>query len=88
MPKITSTKSQLSLIPSRVPKIMEVGRENRMQDVTGELRLATVCTKIIYFIVGLHSKTEVKAYLKKNGGTLLGLIEQAVHRFVSEEDDR
>ena len=79
-----SQKSQLSLMPARVPKIMEVGKDNRMQNTNGKLCLATVCTKIVYFVVGLHNP-DVKAYLKKNGGTLFDLIERGVQKVISEE---
>jgi len=81
---ITSKKSQLSLMPARVPKIMEVGKENRMQNIDGSLSLATVCTKIIYFVLGIHTNPDVKAYLEKNGGTLLDLIDRAVKQFISD----
>ena len=82
---ITSKKSLLSLMPARIPKIMEVGRENRMQNPNGSLSLATVCTKIIYYVLGIHTNPDVKAYLKKNGGTLFDLIDRGVHKIISEE---
>ena len=82
---IESKKSLLSLMPARVPKIMEVGRGNRMQNTNGKLCLATVCTKIIYFVLGIHANPDVKAYLQKNGGTLLDLIERGVQKVISEE---
>ena len=82
---IESKKTYLSLMPARVPKIMDVGRENRMHNTNGSLCLATVCTKIIYFVVGKHVDPDIRAYLQKNGGTLLDLIDRGVHKIISED---
>ena len=82
---IESKKTLLSLIPARVPKILDIGRDNRMHNVNGKLCLATVCTKIIYFVLGKSTDPDVKAYLQKNGGTLLDLIDRGVHKVISED---
>ena len=82
---ITSKKSLLSLMPARVPKILEIGRENHMQSVNGKLCLATVCTKIIYRVLRIHANPDVKAYLQNNGGTLFDLIDRGVHKIISDE---
>ena len=73
---ITSKKTLLSLIPARVPKIMDIGRDNRMHNVNGKLCLATVCTKIIYYVLGKYTDPDVRTYLQNNGGTPLGFDRQ------------
>ena len=80
-----SKKSQLSLMPARVPKIMEVGEDNRMHCDNGKLCLATVCTKIVYFVVGLHTNPDIQNHLDTYGGTLLDLVERGVQKVISED---
>lgn len=82
---IKSKPVKLSVLPSRIPKILEVGRTNKMQEVDGSLRLTTTCMKIIVFVLDLHADTEIQAYLRKNNGTLLDLIRRAVHRYISAD---
>ena len=82
---IKAKKTLLSLIPARVPKIMDIGRDNRMHNVNGKLCLATVCTKIIYYVLGKYTDPDVRTYLQNNGGTLLDLIDRGVHKVISED---
>ena len=82
---IESKKTLLSLIPNRVPKILDIGRENRMHSDNGSLCLATVCRKLVYYLVELHTNAEVRAYLQNNKGTLLDLIDRGVHKIISED---
>ena len=81
---IKSKNVKLSIIPARVSKLMQLGRENRLHNVNGSLKLATICAKIINFILELHADTKIQAYLKQDGGTLLGLIRRAIHRYISD----
>ena len=82
---IKSKPVKLSVLPSRISKILEVGRANKMQNVDGSLKLTTICMKIIVFVLDLHADAKIQAYLKENNGTLLDLIRRAVHRYISEE---
>ena len=83
---VKSKPVKLSVPPSRIPKIFEVGRNNKMQDTDGSLRLTTICMKIITFILELFTDAKVQAYLEKNSGiTLFGLIRRAVHKEISED---
>ena len=81
---IKSKNVKLSIIPARVSKLMQLGRENRLHNVNGSLKLTTICSKIINFILELHADTKIQAYLKQDGGTLFGLIRRAIHRYISD----
>lgn len=82
---IKSKNVKLSIIPARVPRIMEVGRENSMQNTDGSLKLTSVCMKIINFVLELHADADIRAYLRRNKGeTLLGLVRRGVYRVISE----
>ena len=80
---IKSERINLSVPPSRLKKIIEVGRENQLQSRDGSLQKTPICTAIVFFILDVHSDPEVRAYLKRNGGTLLDLIRRALKRYVS-----
>ena len=82
---IQSKKVLLSIIPGRVKKLMEIGRENRMHCINGSLKHATICSKIITFFIEVHSDPDVKAHLEKSGGTLLDLILRALKRYITEK---
>lgn len=82
---IKSKAVKLSIIPAHVNRLMQLGRENRMHNVNGSLKLTTICAKLINFVLDLHADTQIQDYLKENNGTLLDLIRRAVHRYISED---
>ena len=84
--KIKSKRVNLSIIPSRIKKIIDFGRANLLHAADGSLQLTTICTKIIYFILDLFGKREVQLYLEKHGGTLFDLIIRAVQQYISDDN--
>ena len=84
---IKSKRVNLSVIPSKINKIIRVGRENRLHAVGGNLGVSTICTKIVYFFVDLFFDVDVQAYLRENGGTLLDLISRSVKYYISSDDN-
>ena len=80
---IKSKRTNLSISPNKIDGILDVGRKNHMQSTDGNLSLATICTKIVYFFVNLHKDDEVSVYLKQQGCILLDLIPKAVKFYIS-----
>ena len=80
---IKSERINLSVPPSRLKKIIQVGRENLLQSRDGSLQKTNICTELVFFILDVHSDPDVEAYLKRHGGTLLDLIRRALKRYVS-----
>ena len=80
---LKSKRVNLSINPNKVKSILHTGRENRLQNRDGALRLTTICTEIVYFISGLQSEDEIAAQLREEGGTLFDLIRRAVKSYIS-----
>ena len=82
---IKSIRVNLSFIPKRLNKLRAFGKEHLMRSNRG-LKDATICMKIIDFILDLRWDPDIQAYLKKHGGTLLDLIRRAVRKYISAND--
>ena len=82
---IKSIRVNLSFIPKRLDRLRAFGKEHLMRSTRG-LQDATICMRIIDFILELRWDPEVQAYLKMNGGTLLDLIRRAVKQYISADD--
>ena len=84
---IKSRRVNLSITPNRTTPILEAGRQNRMQDTEGALRLTTICTRIVYFFLSLYD-SEVKKFLREEGGTLVDLIPRALKFYINASRDK
>ncbi len=85
---IKSKRVNLSIPPSKIQGIFDVGRNNKLQSRDGAFRLTKICTDIVFFFYELYSDTDVQTYLKKGGGTLFDLISRLVKQHVSNQNDK
>lgn len=74
----------LSFIVGRLRRLRDFGEEHRMHETNGELQNASICMRIIMFLLNLRADANVDEYLRKNGGTLFDLIVRAVKKFIAE----
>ena len=77
---IKSIRVNLSFIPKRLDRLRAFGKEHLMGSSS-----ATICMRIIDFVLELRWDPDVQEYLKLNGGTLLDLIRRAVKKHVSSD---
>lgn len=82
---IKSIRVGLSFIPNKLARLRQFGKEHHMRSNRGSLKDATICTKIIDFILELRWDPDVQRYLKSNGGTLLDLILRAVKKYIAND---
>ena len=83
MPK--PVQVQLSFIPSRHKKLLDLGREHRMQTSQGTLKSATIAMNLIDFLIELRHTPTIKSILDREGGTLLDLIKRAIHQYINSK---
>ena len=76
---------KLSLNPAHIPKLIEIGRENHLQNLSGSLKLTTICSKILQVFLSLQNDDDVRAYLERRGGGLLNLIQVAVRAHIRRD---
>ena len=81
---IKSKRVNLSIPPSKIQGILDVGRNNKLQSRDGALQVTKICTDTVLFVCGLYSKADVQAHLKKEGGTLFDLISRSIKKYISE----
>ena len=79
MPK--PVQVQLSFIYGRHQKLLDLGREHRIQTSQGTLKSATIAMNFIDFLIDLRHSPEIKSSLDREGGTLLDLIKRALHQY-------
>ncbi len=79
MPK--PVQVQLSFIYGRHQKLLDLGREHRIQTSQGTLKSATIAMNFIDFLIDLRHSPLVTEILDKEGGTLLDLIQRALHQY-------
>ena len=79
MPK--PVQVQLSFIYGRHQKLLDLGREHRLQTSQGTLKSATIAMNFIDFLIDLRHSPLVTEILDKEGGTLLDLIQRALHQY-------
>ena len=72
---------QIGLIFIQVKWLLALGKEEDWQTTTGALQKGTIVTKIVLFILKLRQAEHVVKYLKAKGGTLTGLIWNAVKEY-------
>lgn len=70
---------QLSFIAGRHQKLIDLGRDHRMQTTQGTLNSATISMNLIDYLIDLRHTPEIEEALKREGGTLLDLIQRALH---------
>lgn len=75
---------QLSFIPSRHQKLLELGREHQMQTSQGTLKSATITMNLVDFLIDLRHSPEIAEILSKEGSTLLDLLRRSVHQYKNE----
>ena len=83
---IKSKRVNLSILPSKIKYILDIGRQNRLQEINGSLPLTSICTKIIYFVIDLHTNQAIQTFLRKEGGSLFDLITRAITIYITEQD--
>lgn len=79
MPK--PVQVQLSFIPGRHQKLLDLGREHRMQTSQGTLKSATITMSFLNYLIDLRHSPSVTEILDKEGGTLLDLIQRSIHQY-------
>ena len=72
---------QLSFIQGRHNKLIDLGREHRMTTSQGTLKSATISMNRIDFLIDLRHSPGINEILDKEGGTLLDLIQRALHQY-------
>lgn len=77
---VKSKRINLSVPPSKVPKIRDTGKKNRLHSRDGSLNDATICTELILFMCEMQSDQDVEKHLAKTGGILLDLIRRSVKK--------
>ena len=82
MPK--PVQVQLSFIQGRHQKLLDLGREHRMHTSQGTLKSATISMNLIDFLIDLRHNPEINENLDKEGGTLLDLIQRALHQYKNQ----
>ena len=80
---ITSKKVKLSFIPIKLRRLLEFGREHRMQSRDGSLKPGKIIMDIIDFFLDIRQDADIQKYLKRHGGTMLDLILRALKRYIS-----
>ena len=80
---IQSKVVKISFIPGRLKRLLNFGREHRMQSRSGELQPGHISMDIIEFILDMRDDPDVQGYLDRHGGTLLDLIQRALKRYTS-----
>ena len=81
MPKQTEVK--LSFLPYIIKKLIDFGREHRMETAQGTLKNATISRKIILFILDLRHDPINNRIITHEGGTLFTLILKALHEYAA-----
>ena len=66
------------MIPRRVTKLRDIGRDCHLHNQNGALKTTSICTKLLIFLLDLHSDEDVQLYLRSNKKTFLELIRSAV----------
>lgn len=84
---VKSKRVNLSIHPNTIRRIIDVGRQNRLQERDGSLKITAICTKIVYFFLDLYKDPDVLSYLEKNGGTLFDLILRAIQKLVKPDEN-
>ena len=82
---VTSKVVKLSFIPGRLKRLLNFGREHRMQTRSGDLQPGEISMNLIEFILDLRDDPDVQKYLDQHGGMFLDLILRAVKRYVSRD---
>lgn len=72
---------QLSFIPGRHQKLLDLGREHRMQTSQGTLKSATIAMSFLNYLIDLCHSPSITEILDKEGGTLLDLIQRSIHQY-------
>ena len=75
----------LSIPKNRISKILDIGRQTLLRANDKKLKLTTICTSFVFFILEIYNDPDVQAYLKKTGGTLFDLIRRAVKAYVEKD---
>lgn len=81
---IKRIRVNLSFIAGRLKRLRDFGREHRMQSTNGSLQDASICMKMITFLLDLRANEKVDKHLRENGGTLFDLILRAVEKFIED----
>ncbi len=82
MPK--PAQVQLSFIGGRHKKLIEFGREHRMHTSHGTLKSAAITMNVADFLIDLRHNPEITEILDREGGTLLDLIQRALHQYKNQ----
>lgn len=74
MPK--PTQVQLSFIQIYIRQILQFGCENEWHTKRDTYKIATICTKIIRWVLRLRQDPIIDTILKNEGGTLESLVDR------------
>lgn len=73
-----SKRVSLSFIAGRLKRLYAFGQEHEMYNNSGTLKLASICMKMIMFVLDLRANRDVARYLDETGGTFLDMVRRAV----------
>ena len=80
---ITSKVVKISFIPARLKRLLNFGREHRMQSRSGELKPGQISMNIIEFMLDMRDDPDVQKYLDRHGGAFIDLVRRALKRYTS-----
>ena len=80
---VTSKAVKLSFIPGRLKRLLNFGREHRMQTRSGELQPGEISMNLIEFLLDIRDDPDIQKYLNRHGGTFLDLILRALKQYIS-----
>ena len=77
---------KLSFVPVRLKRLLDFGREHRMQARSGVLHPGKIIMDIIEFILDVRDDPDIQSYLDREGGTFIDLILRALKKYISDEE--
>ena len=81
---IKSKPVKLSFIPGQLRRLLDFGKEHRLQSMNGNLQPGFISRNIIEFMLDTRLDEDVQKYLDEHGGTFMDLIVRALKWYISK----
>ena len=79
---------KLSVVPALLKRLLDFGREHRMQERNGSLHPSKIVMRIVRFILDVRADPDVQSCLDREGGTLEDLILRSLKQYISDKEKK